>query len=179
MTLVRKRQRGHIKNESSVRDFKIGLRFCDKVMHNEENVMGDVMNVLSNDEEDVMDIEENIESDNEEDVVEELKDSDYDSETSSISEDRRERILDQAEINTLNEFTTKYCAIYFYYSTGDSGRYCTSCFLRITDLFSYIYAVRVHETQWYSLILGLSCSECRASLHQILPCNLCPMCTVS
>src|SRR5436190_13969035 len=97
--------------------------------------------------------------------------------TGSISEDILERLLYQAEINTLNEFTTKYCALYFYYTTGGYYKVCVSCFLRVTDLFSHIYAVRVHETQWYSLILGLSCSECRAPLHQILPCNLCPMCT--
>src|SRR5436190_9669751 len=145
--------------------------------------MGDALDIDVNDEdlvdidvngEDLMDVEENVASDEE---VEELKDSDYDSDTGSISEDRRERLLDQAEINTLNEFTTKYCALYFYYTTGGYYKVCVSCFLRVTDLFSHIYAVRVHETQWYSLILGLSCSECRAPLHQILPCNLCPMCT--
>ena len=87
--------------------------------------MGDALDIDVNDEdlmdidvngEDLMDVEENVASDEED--VEELKDSDYDSDTGSISEDRRERLLDQAEINTLNEFTTKYCALYFYYTTG-------------------------------------------------------------
>src|SRR5436190_13065635 len=140
--------------------------------------MGDAINIDANGE-DLMNIEENVASDEEDviDIDEVLVDSDYDSDTGSISDDRRERLLDLAEINTLNEFTTKYCAIYFYYTTGGYYRVCVSCFLRVTDLFSHIYAVRVHETKWYSLILGLSCSECRAPLYQILPCNLCPMCT--
>jgi len=105
-------------------------------------------------------------------------DSDYDSDLSDLSDitDTVERSLSRVEINSLNEFV-KVCSISFYYETENTTKFCEPCFFRIAGLFSRIRAVRVHETNTYPLILGRFCNECRNPLYQILPCNLCPICT--
>jgi len=107
-------------------------------------------------------------------ILEALEDSDYNSDSDNEYVEETHRVLEQADIITVNELK-KMCGIYFYYKTGDY-KFCTACFIRIRDLYPIFSAVRIHETACYGLILGQFCSECRFSLHQILPCNMCPIC---
>lgn len=86
------------------------------------------------------------------------------------------RVLRSSEINTL-DYRKKMCCIYFYYSNPGDAKYCTECFLGMTDQYSRIYAVREHATDRYSILAGRFCDNCRAALHQILPCKMCPVCT--
>jgi len=56
------------------------------------------------------------------------------------------RDLNQAEINTLSDFK-KICCIYFY--TQINVKLCSSCIVRLSDLFSHLRAVRKHDTSPY------------------------------
>lgn len=103
------------------------------------------------------------------------EDSDYDSDYSDFT-DINQQMLNRVQINSLG--ATKMCCIYFYYTTEGRMKFCTSCFLRISNLFSNIRVVREHESAIYELILGSFCRECGKPLHQIMPCNMCPICTV-
>lgn len=123
---------------------------------------GDI-NMNNSDEEGDLDVE-----------VQRLADSDYESDE-SVFEDRIDRDLDLADINSYNELT-RMCCIYFCYAIADGTYFCTSCFIRMAYLFDEICAVREHSINIYALILGLFCSECRTPLFQIFPCNMCPIC---
>lgn len=145
---------------------------CDRLLGMEEVILiedGDV--ILFEDDVMVIDVVE--ESSDEDHILSE--DSDYESDCSDDFTEISWRILNSAEINTLNDVKNM-CCIYFYYQTGRNDKFCTSCFLRLTDMFSRIRAVREHSTDMYSVILGQFCSECGTSLHQITLCNLCPIC---
>jgi len=126
----------------------------DEIMAVEDNPQEEEMS----DEDEVLSDDSCYDSDIEEDVVEEVH-----------------RVLNQAEVNTLDSLK-KMCGIYFYYA-GDSAKFCSSCIVRISGLFSRLCAVRKHDINPYILIDGLFCSECRYPLYQIMPCNLCPICT--
>ena len=103
------------------------------------------------------------------------EDSDYDSDCSVVT-DFNQRILNRVEINSLR--ATKMCCIYFYYKSEHNEKFYTCCFIRISDLFSNIRVVREHTSTIYDLILGSYCRECRKPLYQIMPSNMCPICTV-
>ena len=86
------------------------------------------------------------------------------------------RDLTQNEVNTLDDLK-KMCCIYFYY-TGTCAKFCAKCMLQLSGLFSRLRAVRKHVTEQYILIdKHFFCSNCRNPLYQIMPCNLCPICT--
>jgi len=125
-------------------------------------------------EDDVMVIDVVEESSDEDHILSE--DSDYESDCSDDFTEISRRILNSAEINTLNDVKNM-CCVYFYYQTERNVKFCTSCFLRLTDLFSRIRVVREHSTDMYGVILGQFCSECSTPLHQIMLCNMCPICT--
>lgn len=130
-------------------------------------------NIAPLDDDEEMDIE--IE---EEDIDAVLSDdSCYDSDMTEDVVVEKRKVLNQAEINTLNN-TRKMCCIQFYYM-GESMKFCTPCIIRIGDLFSRLRAVREHDTDKYIILdtYGLSCSSCKNPLYQIMPCNLCPICT--
>lgn len=105
------------------------------------------------------------------------EDSDYNSDCSiDIITDIKQRTLNRVEINSLG--AVKMCCIYFYYKSDVNEKFCTDCFMRISDLFSNIRVVREHESAIFDLILGSFCAECRKPLYQIMPCNMCPICIV-
>lgn len=136
-----------------------------------------VIEDLDDDDDDVLDHEVMVIADSDEEwdnILEALEDSDYNSDSDNEYVEETHRVLEQADIITVNELK-KMCGIYFYYKTGDY-KFCTACFIRIRDLYPIFSAVRIHETACYGLILGQFCSECRFPLHQILPCNMCPIC---
>lgn len=137
----------------------------------------DVMVIEHSDDEDVLDHEVMVIADSDEEwdnILEALEDSDYNSDSDNEYVEETHRVLDQADIISVNEIK-KMCSIYFYYKTGDY-KFCTACFIRIGELYPNFSAVRIHETACYSLILGQFCNECRFPLHQIMPCNMCPIC---
>jgi len=77
------------------------------------------------------------------------------------------------------------CAIYFYYSDilNHSSKFCSSCIIRMHDLFLRLHVVRQHVIKQYARIDSMHidsmyCKECRDPLYKILPCNLCPICNV-
>jgi len=124
-----------------------------------------------------MDIEvnENIEEVNE---IRILVDSDYDSDFSVDSNDelhnKHVRYLKQADINDFDELQ-KMCNITFYYE-GDGDKFCTACFLQVSDMFSHARAVREHATDRYVYLVGDKCCNCKSYLGQIFSCRLCSIC---
>lgn len=89
--------------------------------------------------------------------------------------DKCVQVLKQDDINDFNELT-KMCNIFFYYETNKDEKFCSTCFLRVADLYSRARAVRLHETARYTLLEGKTCCNCRCSLYQILSCSVCPIC---
>lgn len=140
-------------------------------------------------EEEVIDVEVNEEDDFEIDIDEvvedneEMSDSDailsddscYDSDMRDVLEEEIYLVLNQAEVNTLNTLK-KMCVIQFYYM-DHHAKFCSSCIVNFSDLFSCLRAIRKHDTDSYIFLDGSFCSECRNPLFQIMPCNLCPICT--
>ncbi|XP_070158799.1 uncharacterized protein [Polyergus mexicanus] len=93
-------------------------------------------------------------------------DSDYNSDQSEDLTEIVEKTVFHSEIIALNG-RTKFCAIYFYYSTGSDYAVCASCMIAIADTdYGYMYAVRKHVTELYDVISGRSCSNCRQALYQ-------------
>lgn len=131
---------------------------------------GDEMEVEVNNEE--MEIEVNEEEEMDDDAIL-SEDSCYDTDRSDTEE--IVRVLNQAEVNTLNPLK-KMCCIYFYFTSGHA-KFCVSCMVRISGLFSMLYADIKHDTRLYVLMDGLFCSSCGDPLFLIMPCNLCPVCT--
>jgi len=86
------------------------------------------------------------------------------------------RVLRQADINDLNE-TTKMCNIFFFYKTYENEHFCSSCFLRVADLYSTARAVRLHKSLRYVQMTWKSCCNCGCSLNQVFSCRVCPVCT--
>ena len=130
-------------------------------------------------EEEEMEVEVNEEEEEEMDDDDDAilsDDSCYDSERPEDIPEEIFRVLNQAEVNTLNPLK-KMCCTYFYYTPGNA-KFCALCIVRISGLFSWLYAVRKHDTRPYLHIDGVFCSECRDPLFQIMPCNLCPICTI-
>jgi len=125
-----------------------------------------------------IDIEMNKEINEQEKIDEDHVLSDDSCFESDIEDDVTEiyRDLNQAEINTLSDFK-KMCCIYFYYTQINVNQCLCSCIVRLSDLFSHLRDVRKHDTNPYVLIDGLYCSNCRNPLFQIMPCNMCPICT--
>jgi len=132
------------------------------------------------------DIEDVMELNNEEEVNNEIRvlvDSDYNSDCSEDYNedlqlnDKQVRYLKQADINNMDQLQ-KMCSISFYYRKNND-KFCAECFLRLSDMFLHARAVRKHETAKYVFLVGGTCCECRCSLYQILPCNLCPICVVT
>ncbi|XP_070169344.1 uncharacterized protein [Polyergus mexicanus] len=94
-------------------------------------------------------------------------DSDYNSDQSEDLTEIVEKTVFHSEIIALNR-RTKFCAIYFYYSTGGDYAVCASCMIAIADAdYGYMYAVRKHVTELYDVISGRSCSNCRQALYQM------------
>lgn len=139
----------------------------------------DVIVVEDSDEEMEIDVEkvdnamQEEESSNDDEVII-LEDSDYDSECSDDC-DEKIQILKRADIFDIDELQ-KMCYISFYYEIENSDKFCTSCFLRVNDLYSHTRAVHKYKTERYVLLLGDRCCECRGSVSLILSCNLCPIC---
>ncbi|XP_070168836.1 uncharacterized protein [Polyergus mexicanus] len=93
-------------------------------------------------------------------------DSDYNSDQSEDLTEIVQKTVFHSEIIALNG-RTKFCAIYFYYSTGSDYAVCASCMIAIADTdYGYMYAVRKHVTELYDVISGRSCSNCRQALYQ-------------
>lgn len=128
----------------------------------------DIEVIIVQDDEDVV-IEEE-----ESDVEISIADSDYDSDCSE-NIDSCVRNLNQTDINDFTELT-KMCNIFFYYKNKYGAKFCSTCFLRIANLYSSGRAVRKHETARYALIEGSICSYCGCSLNQIVSCRVCPVC---
>jgi len=88
-----------------------------------------------------------------------------------------EKIVDNSQINALSG-RTKYCAIYFYYSMGDTYVACASCMIELGHVrLELISAIQKHVTDYHDAIDGKYCSNCRNPLFIIFPCNMCPICT--
>jgi len=106
--------------------------------------------------------------------IEPLADSGVDSE---CSEDYalNSRFLNTALLLTISD-TSRMCVNYFYYAPGHNMNLCTPCFMRISTVFTSIHAVREHTTCMYGAIVGKWCCDCGGPLHQILLCNMCPVC---
>ncbi|KMQ87938.1 zinc finger zz-type and ef-hand domain-containing protein [Lasius niger] len=117
-------------------------------------------------------------SDEEDHIIEYPENSDYDSSCSELSIEQRYREISEEELMSLHELR-KMCVIYIFYLSEDDGKFRTSCFFRWADLFSDMRtrAVRRHQISIFGLILGEVCDRCGNPLHQIFPCNLCPICT--
>jgi len=100
---------------------------------------------------------------------------------SDCSEDHTEVIekyIFPSEVNALNGHT-KQCAIYFYYLVSSDYAVCTICMVKLLNSIrlDLVYAMRKHVIELHDVINGKYCSECRAPLFQIFPCNMCPICT--
>ncbi|EFN67611.1 hypothetical protein EAG_10832 [Camponotus floridanus] len=114
-------------------------------------------------------------------LIEPLTDSDYNSDDSDDSMmtnygKKKQRHLELPEILTLNE-TLKICCISWYYEENEeNSKYCPKCFIQRAFLFVEAKSVREHRTTAYCNIEDISCRECRKSLHQVMPCDMCPVC---
>lgn len=73
------------------------------------------------------------------------------------------------------------CMLEFYYIDEEDEslrRYCSSCVIRGNNQFSYLRLLRRHTaTEEFILHDGYSCWGCECPLFQIMPCNMCPICT--
>lgn len=84
----------------------------------------------------------------------------------------------QAEINTFDNLK-KMCVVYSYFLEKDYiiHKYCTECVIKMSAEFEGLRAVRKHKIRQFTDIRGKYCAECRNPLFQIIPCNLCYICT--
>ena len=100
---------------------------------------------------------------------------------SDCSENREEavqRIVYDPELLALNR-RTRFCTLYFYYSTGGAIFMCTPCMMRLHYVsLEYMHAARRHVIDTDDGADGLWCGNCRMELYQTLPQNICPVCTV-
>jgi len=75
-------------------------------------------------------------------------DNDCISDCSSNFTEYINKIVSAAEINALNAHSTKFCIIYFYYSTGGALAVCLSCIIALQGMDSQMmYAVRKHKSE--------------------------------
>lgn len=103
-------------------------------------------------------------------------DSTYNSDEDDNRKEVIHKTVSRPEILALNG-RTKCCAIYFYYIDG-SYIVCASCMIAYADTESeHTYAIRKHVTEPYDVINGRFCKNCSTPLYQILPCDMCPICT--
>jgi len=90
-------------------------------------------------------------------------------------------LITRTEINTFDG-TSRICILLLFvyfklFFRQDSSDFCSSCIIKMHDLFIHLYAIRQHVSQ-YIYIDSIYCKECRDLLYQILPYNLCPICTM-
>lgn len=92
--------------------------------------------------------------------------------------DKKYQDFKQAEVNTFDELK-KMCVIYFYFVEKDYiiHKYCSECIVRMHAEFEGLRAVRKHMIRKYTYIRGKYCAECKKPLFQIMPRNLCYICT--
>lgn len=161
------------------RDIAVEDEVIDAEVNEEEEEMSDedeVIDIEVNDEEDdVMDIEVNDEEEMSDSDAILSEDSCYDSDIDERYIEIKCRVLNRAEINTLDTLK-KMCAIHFYY-IGEHVKFCSVCIVNVGGLFSHLHAIRKHETDLYIHLDSTFCSNCKNPLFQIIPCNLCPICT--
>jgi len=147
----------------------------DNRIENEEIIVIDDDNLMEIADEDVMNISDGEEESEEE--VPSLGDSDYVSDNDDELRQKKRRHLNLPEILTL-DVTIKMCCITFYYYDMEEGKkYCADCFLRLAFSFWQAESIRKHKTDYSVLLIDNNCVECGKSLYQILPCNMCPICT--
>lgn len=165
-----------MERDIAVEDEVIDVEVGEEEESDEVSDEDDVMDIeVNGEEDDVMDIEVNDE--------EEMSDSDAIlSEDSCYGSDKDEtytkikwRVVYRAEINTLNSWK-KMCAIHFFYM-GENEQFCSRCIVNVGGLFSQLQAIRKHETDLHVSLRGGHCSKCCIELFQIIPCNMCPICT--
>jgi hypothetical protein len=102
-------------------------------------------------------------------------DSAYNSDEDDNRKQVKKKIVSRSEFLALDG-RTKCCANYFYYVYG-SDKMCVTCMIASPDTDEHIYTVRKHVTEPHDVINGRFCKNCGIPLYQILPCNMCPMCT--
>jgi len=157
-----------ILDESTDEDFDMEEEDDDEYDREVNNILADVEEVMELNNEEVNEIRI-------------LVDSDYNSDCSVDSNDqsnnKQVRYLKQANINDIDELQ-KMCLIAFYYE-ADSDKFCTACFLQVSDMYSHARAVREHETDRYVYLVGDKCCNCKSYLGQIFSCNLCPICVMT
>jgi hypothetical protein len=110
-------------------------------------------------------------------------DSNYESDTDEDTLDKKlqgGKVQDfkQAEINTFDE-QKKMCVVYFYFLERDytHHKYCSKCVVSSRGEFEGACAVRRHRIRKVTDIRGKYCTQCTTPLYQIIPCNLCYICT--
>ena len=87
------------------------------------------------------------------------------------------RNLNRAQVSALNP--VKKCAAFNSTTLKVSWKILLimHCRNKSIDQFSSLCAVRKHDTNISTILGGYSCSECKNLLYQIMPCNMCPICT--
>ena len=112
-----------------------------------------------------------------------IADSCYESDSDSDILNHAEvtnRLITRAEIKTLDG-TNRMYIIYFYYlytanHSSDRDKFCSSCIIRMHNLFLRLHTVRQHVISQYIHVDDMHCKKCRNPLYQILLCNLYPIC---
>ncbi|KMQ82365.1 hypothetical protein RF55_23221 [Lasius niger] len=107
------------------------------------------------------------------DIDEEVEeDSDYESEN---GEDYEQVLpLNREDLRDITEQQIM-CSITFYYK-GNGDKFCSTCFIRVQDLYSRANIVHKHETGKYVHLIEPSCHNCGNNLCQVIACSVCPFC---
>jgi len=113
-----------------------------------------------------------------EEEIPSLVDSDYVSDNDDELRQKKCRHLNEMEINNLDVTIKMCCITYYYYNVKEGTRYCSDCFIRLASSFRKADSIRKHKTDYCALLIGSYCKECRKSLYQIIPCNMCPICSI-
>jgi len=107
--------------------------------------------------------------------IEPASDSDYDSD--GVFTDRRVQTLTTAEIIAIDDIdSVRMCVVTLFYTPWDNTKVCTRCFLRQRINYTEVCVVRAHKTARYDQIIGRWCDDCGASVDQLYPRNMCPVC---
>lgn len=118
-----------------------------------------------------MEINEDCASDSDEDHAL-SDDSSCISDCSENHEEIVQRVMYNPKLLALNK-NTKFCTIYFYYSTGGAIILCTSCIIRMQHVsLGHMYAVRQHVIDTHDGADGRFCGDYHAEVYQTMPCNI-------
>src|SRR5580765_7494157 len=102
------------------------------------------------------------------------EDSDYESESENGEDYEQVLPLNREDLRDITELQ-QMCGITFYYE-ANSEKFCSTCFIRVQDLYSRANIVHKHETGKYVHLIQPSCRECGETLCQVIACSVCIFC---